>query len=107
PAVDGADGVSELSRQVVRALAGRSGVPSRGGVEVWTLDGGSSSSLGDGVMQRSAHGNRAVMVAWTIGQTLRPLHGVTVIVTHVHLAPFAAALALRGARVVVFLVGVE
>ena len=47
------------------------------------------------------------MIGWTIAQMLRPLRGVTVVVTHVHLAPLAAALALRGARVVVFLVGVE
>src|SRR5207245_2105192 len=107
PAVDGADGISELSRQVVRALAAPGREPSDADVEVWTLDGGFSSSIADDVRQRSAHGRRAAMIGWTIAQMLRPLRGVTVVVTHVHLAPLAAALALRGARVVVFLVGVE
>src|SRR5438874_1658634 len=37
----------------------------------------------------------------------RSLRGLTIVVVHAHLSPLAAALAVRGARVVMFLVGVE
>src|SRR5207253_1624902 len=56
---------------------------------------------------RSAGGSRARLVRWALARAARPLAGVTVVVMHAHLSPLAGMLALRGARVVVFLIGVE
>ena len=106
PALDGADGISELSRQVVRALSAHAvGLPAD--VEVWTLGGGAAASIASGVIQRSARGSRFAMLRWTLARASRSLRGLTIVVVHAHLSPLAAALAARGARVVMFLVGVE
>jgi phosphatidyl-myo-inositol dimannoside synthase len=85
PAIDGADGMSELSRQVVRAIGGRSPI------EVWSL----------------ASRSRLTIIGWTLARACTNLEDTTVIVMHAHLAPLARVLAVRGARVVLFLVGVE
>jgi len=102
PSIDGADGLSALSRQVVRALAVD---PER--VEVWALDGGRVRDTFEPVRVRLAGGRRSTFLGWTLSGVARPLHDVTVVVMHAHLAPLASILALRGARTALFLVGVE
>jgi phosphatidyl-myo-inositol dimannoside synthase len=98
-AIDGADGISELSRQVVRALA------AAGPVEVWALAGGPGP---DGVASFwSAGGSRARLVSRAVMRAMTTLDGWTVVVTHLHLAPLALPLAARGARIAVVLVGIE
>ncbi|MFI5177920.1 MAG: hypothetical protein ACHQO8_05140, partial [Vicinamibacterales bacterium] len=54
PAIDGADGISELSRQIVRALAAADGV------EVWALAGGRPERRR--AIRRGAAGSRARFV---------------------------------------------
>jgi phosphatidylinositol alpha-1,6-mannosyltransferase len=105
PAIDGADGISEVSRQVVTAVAGAWG---RDAVEVWTLRGPrDDDSRVAGVRVRSAAGGRARMSAWVLARSRGSLDGLLVLVMHVHLAPLALLLAMRGARVAVFLYGIE
>jgi len=109
PAADGADGLSELSRQVVRALASREDADDTATVEVWALDGAApvSNHFAPAAIFRSARGQRTTMVTWAFTRTFTSLHGLTVVVMHAHLAPLAVVLALSGARTAVVLVGVE
>jgi phosphatidylinositol alpha-1,6-mannosyltransferase len=105
PGLDGANGIANESRQVVRALAGRERP-----VEVWALDAGEPSwepPLRGPIVFRSARGSRGRLVLWTLRRLLQRSDRTTVIVTHVQLAPLAAAFSFRGARTVVFLNGVE
>jgi phosphatidylinositol alpha-1,6-mannosyltransferase len=105
PGIDGHDGVSEVSRQAVAALARAWGHQA---VEVWTLDGASG---GDprlaGIRRRSASGGRARMAAWALARSREPVAGSLVLVMHAHLSPLALVLAMRGAPVAVFLHGIE
>ncbi|MFI5178480.1 MAG: glycosyltransferase family 4 protein, partial [Vicinamibacterales bacterium] len=90
---------SELSRQIVRALAAADGG------EVWALAGGPAA---DGAAAFwTAAGSRARFVSRAVLRAMTTLDGWTVVITHVHLAPLARPLAARGARVVIVLVGVE
>jgi phosphatidyl-myo-inositol dimannoside synthase len=99
PAIDGADGISELSRQIVRALVAADVV------EVWSLAGGPGR---DGATAFwTAGGSRARLVSRAMRRAMTTLDGWTVVITHLHLAPLALPLAARGARVAVILVGVE
>lgn len=106
PALDGADGISELSRQVIRTLIERAGA---GRVEVWALEGGVRRLLaGEAAPSfRAAHGSRWRMARWTLARAARRLDGLTVVVMHAHLAPLGGLLGWRGAQTVIFLIGVE
>lgn len=105
PAVDGADGVSEVSRQAIAALAGAWG---REAVEVWTLTGGAGDDTRmAGIRLRSAAGGRARIAAWALARSGESLAGSLVLVMHLHLAPLALVLAMRGVPVAVFLHGIE
>jgi phosphatidylinositol alpha-1,6-mannosyltransferase len=104
PRLDGRDGISEVSRQVVRAI-----VPGAASVEAWALDGDQPIDplAGERPAFRSADGSRRRLVGWTLGRAARPGDARHVIVMHVHLAPLGATLAARGASLTVFLHGVE
>ena len=106
PALDGADGISELSRQVVTTLQTAAGADR---VEVWALAGEAAEAgkAGRAAGFRTARGSRARIVAWTLARAAHRQDEVTIVVLHVHLAPLARVLARRGARVVLFLIGVE
>jgi phosphatidylinositol alpha-1,6-mannosyltransferase len=108
PSIGGADGLSALSRQVVRALTvdRERRVPA---VEVWALDGGGlrEPHASARVRVRLAGGRRSTFLSWTLARAVKPLGDVLVIVMHAHLAPLASILALRGAETALFLVGVE
>jgi phosphatidylinositol alpha-1,6-mannosyltransferase len=106
PVLDGADGISELSRQVVRTLVAEVGADR---VEVWALDGG-VRALRPGEPApafRSARGSRWRLVRWTLARAAGRLDELTIVVMHAHLAPIGGLLACRGARTAVFLIGVE
>jgi phosphatidyl-myo-inositol dimannoside synthase len=106
PMLDGRDGVSEVSRQAIRALVAQM---TPADVETWTLS-GERPSESDGIPVhafRTAHGHRNRMVTWTVRRAVQSVRGLTVVVMHLHLAPLAAVLAARGARMVVFVHGVE
>jgi phosphatidyl-myo-inositol dimannoside synthase len=105
PGVDGADGVSEVSRQAISALAEAWG---REAVEVWTLAGGAGDDARmAGIRVRSAAGGRARMAAWALARSRDSFAGSLVLVMHVHLAPLALVFAMRGAPVAIFLHGIE
>jgi phosphatidylinositol alpha-1,6-mannosyltransferase len=104
PAIDGADGISALSRQVVRSLADASG----GSVEVWALDGGPCRAIEATESEFwSAAGSRLAIVRRTMTRAARRCDDLHVIVLHMHLAPLASLLARRGAETTLFLIGIE
>ena len=102
PALDGADGISEVSRQAVDALVGAWG---KERVEVWTLAGRQPPD-GPRVAFRSA-GAKTRFVAWMLARAGVPTDGLLVLAMHVHLAPAALTLAMRGARLAIFFHGIE
>lgn len=105
PAIDGADGVSEASRQAVAALARTFG-PTH--VAVWTLAAcGTVDSRLDGVEIRSADGRRTRLAGWALAEAGAALADVVVLVMHLHLAPLGLVVAMRGGHVAIFLHGIE
>ena len=103
PALDGADGISEVSRQAVEALVSAWGEP---GVEVWTLAGGQPPGS-PRVTFRSAGGVKARFIAWALARAGSPTDDLLVLAMHVHLAPAALTVAMRGARLAIFFHGIE
>jgi phosphatidyl-myo-inositol dimannoside synthase len=105
PALDGRDGISEVSRQVVRALIDRAGA---GAVETWAYRGAEPRS--DRVAPhrfRAAEGRRWRLIAWAVARASRSQADLTVVAMHTHLAPVVHPLAWRGAERVVFIHGIE
>jgi len=102
PALDGYDGISAVSRLAVDAL-----VAEGHAVEVWALDGGAPDGLSPAVTFQSAAGRRATIGAWSVARAARRLEGRLVVVMHVHLAPLGLAMQMRGARLAVFMHGIE
>ncbi len=106
PALDGRDGISEVSRQVVGALLSAADANA---VETWAYRGALPAAAGRdriGAFQ-TAHGDRRRMLGWALRRALQRQDDLTVVVMHVHLAPIARLLSLRGAKQVVFLHGIE
>jgi len=102
PTLDSYDGISAVSRLAVDALAadGYS-------VEVWALGGEAPLRLPGAVSFHTAGGRRSTITAWSVAMSARRLGGCLVVVMHVHLAPLALAMQVRGARVAVFMHGIE
>jgi phosphatidylinositol alpha-1,6-mannosyltransferase len=103
PAIDGADGISELSRQVVGSLVRGVG---GGRVDVWALDGGPPRGLTASSFW-TASGSRFRFVRRAMACAARGCEDLDVIVMHAHLSPLAHVMGRRGARVAAFLIGVE
>lgn len=104
PCADGADGISEVSRQLAAALAADREVR----VSVWALDGGvPAPERMASVEFRSAHGSAARFATWAVARARPACADLVVVVMHVHLAPVALPLALRGARLACFFHGIE
>lgn len=101
PNLLGADGVSCLSRQIVRALPAP--------VMVVSLhDASSPKDPGDSApLRRSAGGGRLRFVAEALRVGLRCDRHAAIVCSHVHLAPIARAVAWRSARVMFVLCGIE
>jgi phosphatidylinositol alpha-1,6-mannosyltransferase len=109
PRLDGCDGISQVSRQVVQALVRRAGSDQ---VETWALEGAVPRGWDHSLSHefRTARGSRRHLVCWSLGRALRApraLEDLTIVVLHLHLAPVAAALVARGARLAVFIHGIE
>jgi phosphatidylinositol alpha-1,6-mannosyltransferase len=105
PAMDGADGISEVSRQIVTALTDLDPAVA---IDVWALAGGSPSDRALGRARFcSAGGSRTRLSAWAINRARLASDNLLVVVLHVHLAPLALALGLRGARLAFFFHGIE
>lgn len=113
PDLAGKDGVSAVSRQALAALreasAARPLRPMR--VEAWSLNEGPSASAGceasNGYSCCAARGDQRRFALWGLKSGLRSARGAMVVAMHLHLAPVALPLALRGARLGVFIHGVE
>jgi phosphatidyl-myo-inositol dimannoside synthase len=104
PALDGRDGVSEVSRQIARALVDHAGPDV---VETWAYRGREPRASVPAHAFRAAAGRRTRMLGWTLQRAPHAHSDLTVVVTHVHLAPLAGLLAVRGAQRVVFIHGIE
>jgi phosphatidylinositol alpha-1,6-mannosyltransferase len=105
PAIDGADGISALSRQVVTSLVRALG-PS--GVEVWALDGGPAYEPATaGIDFWSAGGSRIGIVRRAMARAARRSDDLHIVVLHMHLAPLASLVGRRGASTTLFLIGIE
>jgi phosphatidylinositol alpha-1,6-mannosyltransferase len=103
PRLDGYDGISELTRQVVTSLTGSYGEDR---VEIWSLDGGRPEGIAAARFW-SAAGNRLRFVRRVMTAAARRSDDLDVFVLHVHLAPLADVVRRRGARIVTFLIGIE
>ena len=95
PNLLGADGVSCLSRQIVRALP----------EPVVTVSLHDAPVAGDG--RWAAGGDRVRFVTNAIRLGLRCDRETVIVCSHVHLAPVARVMAWRGARVIHVLCGIE
>jgi glycosyltransferase involved in cell wall biosynthesis len=107
PLAGGADGISEMTRQWVRALA----APADGrpvAIDVWSLDDDPSAAavLPCGARLRTAAGRHLTYSTFALRPQVDPARTL-VVAMHVHLAPVALPLVLRGAHLVVVLNGIE
>ena len=106
-------GVQRVGRDVIDALtsgAASDAVP----LVVWSLRDAATPGGGRedydvpaGAAVRFAAGSRVRLGSWAIARAVTRCDDTQVLLMHVHLAPIAAPMLLRGARVVVFLYGVE
>ncbi|HEV8319445.1 MAG TPA: glycosyltransferase family 4 protein [Vicinamibacterales bacterium] len=106
PQVEGTDGISAIARQIAGAL-GRQVDSALDMVEVWSLDDDHETVLDcQPIRLRAARGRRATFASYAL--RARGVDADTlVVVLHAHLSPVVLPLVRRGARVVLFLLGVE
>jgi phosphatidyl-myo-inositol dimannoside synthase len=100
PNVLGQDGVSSLSREIVRALPRPAAV-----ISLHDPDGLSAGA--DDVEMHGAGGGRGAFLAAAAAVSLRCSPATDIVCSHLHLAPAAVLQAWRGARVTAVLCGVE
>ncbi len=103
PNILGADGVSSLSREIIRALP-------RPAAVISLHDPDRPDGLPDGaddVEMRGAGGGRGTFLAAAAAVSLRCSPATEIVCSHLHLAPAAALQAWRGARVTAVLCGIE
>src|ERR1700674_5585044 len=101
PNVLGTDGVSSLSREIVRALPAPSLVLS-------LHDGpGGSSELPAHVEMRGANGHRGRFFAAVTRAALQCSSTTEIVGSHLHLAPAATLLAWSGGQITIVLCGIE
>jgi glycosyltransferase involved in cell wall biosynthesis len=99
-------GVQRLGRDVVDALAGGHD----GAADVWSFRDARVApeyALSDGARVRLAAGSRFTLGSWAIERARRRCDDTLIIVMHVHVAPIAIPMLMRGARAAMFLLGVE
>lgn len=105
PNVEGEDGISTVSRHVLKALSCDS-VDQE--VECWSLGGdGPHEHSHFGIRFRSARGSKVRLVSWGLRAGFADNSHTLAVVLHLHLAPVALPLIARGARLAVFLHGIE
>jgi phosphatidylinositol alpha-1,6-mannosyltransferase len=102
PSLAGADGVSEVSRQFVRALADL-----RPPVLVYALHDVTAVPMGAGVAVHPSASRRVRFAAALLARAAAPPRPAAAFVLHLHLAPLALPLIGRGVPVSVVLHGVE
>jgi phosphatidyl-myo-inositol dimannoside synthase len=101
PNLLGADGVSSLSREIVRALPEPCLVLS-------LHDGsGDPGALPAHAEMRGANGQRARFLAAVARASLQASAATDIVCSHLHLAPAATLLAWRGRRITIVLCGIE
>jgi phosphatidylinositol alpha-1,6-mannosyltransferase len=109
PSVTGADGISAVSRHVVKSLSLEQD-HCTGKVEVWSLSNGPTKALEEmapGVRIRMAGGRKFEFASWGLKHAVKSAQATLVIVLHMGLAPVGLPLVARGARLVLFLHGIE
>ena len=107
PMMAGADGISEMTRQWVRAIEGRVG-QDVGSLEVWSLDDVHTPvSMTRTVRFQTAHGGRLRFGSFAARDGIASAAGTVVVVMHVQLLPVALPLVWRGARLLPVLMGIE
>jgi phosphatidylinositol alpha-1,6-mannosyltransferase len=107
PDLHGADGISSIARQIARAVT--SALPDVS-FETWVFNDEGRRDLTERPVPgriRSARGGRARIGAWAIRRVARDARDLLLIVNHARLAPLALPLVARGARLVIYLHGVE
>lgn len=94
-------GIGAISRMALDALehTGRRG-------EVWSF-GSPRGSNGSAWAHRYADGHKLRFALWGLDAALQNARGSLVVAMHLHLAPIALPLLARGARLAVFLHGIE
>ena len=100
PNLLGADGVSSLARQIVRALPKPAAVLS-------LHDSLPDTDDRQGIEMHGADGSRATFLTAAFGISLRCSASTEIVCSHLHLSPAAALLAWRGGRVTTVLCGIE
>ncbi|MDE3154710.1 MAG: glycosyltransferase family 4 protein [Acidobacteriota bacterium] len=107
PDLHGADGVSCVARQLARAVhAASSGPPP----EIWVYADEARHDLVEAEVPgtvRSAAGRRGRLVRWALVRATSRCRRLLVIVAHARLAPLALPLVARGARLAIYLHGIE
>lgn len=103
PKLTGMDGISNVSRQVVNILSDSNRQTSK--MRVWSLADG-SSSFGSISVEGFSDAKLKLCVR-AASSTFLPAHDLTIVLLHLHLAPIALPITLRGAKLVTFLHGVE
>jgi len=109
PGATGADGISTMTRAVTRAMRYEWHDPLRE-IVVWALAGTETewqSLSWPEIPYRSAGGKKVRFATWGMQAVGHYGPETIVIVTHIHLLAVALPLLLRGARIVVFLNGIE
>jgi phosphatidyl-myo-inositol dimannoside synthase len=101
PNLTGCDGISHLSRLVVRACG------ACGDVRVIALHEPMSVRRFEGIDVSSAGGRNARFAALALQHAAAAGAATSVVVVHLHLAPGALAFAARGAALTTFLCGIE
>jgi len=107
PLMGGADGISEMTRQWVHVLESHVGRDIES-VDVWSLDDDArpeTPAVATGF--RTARGGRLRFSSFAVSHAGGDLTGTLVVVMHLQLLPVALPLVLRGARLVVILMGIE
>ena len=105
PQFGGGDGLSELGRQVVAALA----ADTADAVVVYSLQDQGHPEMLRRLPVRfcSSNGNRLRFVAAILGETIRVSPGDLIVVLHSHFLPLSLPLVARGAALAAVLVGIE
>ena len=99
-------GVQSVGREAVNALAAGCAEP----LSVWSFRDAAVAppySMPQGTEVRLAGGSRVKLGSWAVARAARRCDDSLVLLMHMHVAPIAVPMLLRGARVAVFLHGVE
>jgi phosphatidyl-myo-inositol dimannoside synthase len=107
PLMNGADGISEMTRQWVSVIESRVGRDAQH-VEVWSLDDQTRPlRMGAASTFRTAGGGRLRFASFGLTDALSRAADTVVVVMHLQLLPVALPLVWRGARLVTILMGIE